>query len=198
MSVEIQRVEDGQLRHYVVGREHDTDEPLTETVNVAGTDHPRTGHPTEVFDADEATDVFFHYFHDSGTVPDGYVLRYPRPVVGTATGKKLGSSCEGTEAHDGGGTGGIPPINAPPHGRDRCPDRCGDGAFTPAARVKLSQLEQVTWHRIAPGQTSTAPLKGKRDRGARPFPNAAPRARARDLASDRDACSTIRPCADSR
>ncbi|MEK6345745.1 MAG: hypothetical protein V4737_18195 [Curtobacterium sp.] len=74
MSVEIQRVEDGQLRHYVVGREHDVDEPLTETVNVAGTDHPV--HPTEVFDADEATDVFFHYFHDSGTVPDGYVLRY--------------------------------------------------------------------------------------------------------------------------
>ena len=39
MSVELQRVEDGQLRHYVVGRPHDLGEPLTETVNVAGTDH---------------------------------------------------------------------------------------------------------------------------------------------------------------
>lgn len=74
MSVEIQRVEDGELRHDVVGRQHDVDEPLTETVNVAGTDHPV--HPAEVFDADEATNVFFHYFQDSGTVPDGYVLRY--------------------------------------------------------------------------------------------------------------------------
>lgn len=74
MSVEIQRVEDGELRHYVVGREHDTDEPLTETVNVVGTDHPV--HPAEVFDADEATEIFFHYLGDSGTVPDGYVLRY--------------------------------------------------------------------------------------------------------------------------
>ncbi|WP_058724129.1 hypothetical protein [Curtobacterium luteum] len=74
MSVEIQRVEDGELRHYVVGRQHDVDEPLTETVNVAGTDHPV--HPAEVFDADEATNVFLHYFQDSGTVPDGYVLRH--------------------------------------------------------------------------------------------------------------------------
>lgn len=74
MSVEMQRVENGELRHYVVGRPHDLDEPLTETVNVAGTDHPV--HPAEVFDADEATDIFFHYFGDSGTVPDGYVLRY--------------------------------------------------------------------------------------------------------------------------
>uniref|UniRef100_A0A942Y9M9 Uncharacterized protein n=1 Tax=Neobacillus citreus TaxID=2833578 RepID=A0A942Y9M9_9BACI len=42
MSVEMQRVENGELRHYVVGRPHDLDEPLTETVNVAGTDHPCT------------------------------------------------------------------------------------------------------------------------------------------------------------
>lgn len=74
MSIEIQRVENGELRHYVVGREHDLDEPLTETVNVAGTDHPV--HTAEVFDADEATEIFFHYFGDSGTVPDGYVLRH--------------------------------------------------------------------------------------------------------------------------
>ena len=74
MSVEIQRVENGELRHYVVGRPHDLDDPLTESVNVAGTDHPV--HPREVFDADKATDIFFHYFGDSGTVPDGYVLRY--------------------------------------------------------------------------------------------------------------------------
>ncbi|MGG7308731.1 hypothetical protein ACQXVK_16230 [Curtobacterium sp. AB451] len=74
MSIEIQRVENGELRHYVVGREHDVDEPLTETVNVAGTDH--RVHPAEVFDADEATEIFFHYFGDSGTVPDGYALRY--------------------------------------------------------------------------------------------------------------------------
>jgi len=73
MSVELQRVEDGELRHWVVGRPHDLGEPLTEAVNVAGTDH--AVHPAEVFDADEATDLFFHYFGDSGTVPDGYVLR---------------------------------------------------------------------------------------------------------------------------
>jgi hypothetical protein len=73
MSVELQRVEDGELRHWVVGRPHDLGEPLTEAVNVAGTDH--AVHPAEVFDADEATDLFFHYVGDSGTVPDGYVLR---------------------------------------------------------------------------------------------------------------------------
>ena len=73
MSVEIQRTENGELRHYVVGRPHDVDDPLTETVHVAGIDHPV--HPAEVFGADEATDIFFHYFGDSGTVPDGYVLR---------------------------------------------------------------------------------------------------------------------------
>lgn len=33
-------------------------------------------HPAEIVDADDATDIFFHYFGDSGTVPDGYVLRY--------------------------------------------------------------------------------------------------------------------------
>lgn len=74
MSVEIQRVENGELCHYVVGRAHDVDEPLTEVVHIAGTDHQV--YPAEVFDADEATEVFFHYFGDSGTVPDGYVLRY--------------------------------------------------------------------------------------------------------------------------
>jgi hypothetical protein len=73
LVVVARRVEDGQLRHYVVGRPHDLTEPLTEAVNVAGTDH--AVHPAEVFDADEATDLFFHYFGDSGTVPDGYVLR---------------------------------------------------------------------------------------------------------------------------
>ena len=73
MSVEIQCVENGELRHYVVGRPHDLGEALTDVVNVAGADHPV--HPAEVFDADEATEIFFHYFGDSGTVPDGYVLR---------------------------------------------------------------------------------------------------------------------------
>jgi hypothetical protein len=28
-----------------------------------------------VVEADEATDLFFHYITDSATVPDGYVLR---------------------------------------------------------------------------------------------------------------------------
>jgi len=43
------------------------------SVDVVGTDHPV--HLAEIFDADEATDIFFHHLGDSGTVPDGYVLR---------------------------------------------------------------------------------------------------------------------------
>lgn len=31
--------------------------------------------PRLKFDADEATELFFHYYEHRGTVPDGYVLR---------------------------------------------------------------------------------------------------------------------------
>ncbi|MFZ7089157.1 hypothetical protein [Curtobacterium sp. RRHDQ10] len=73
MAVDLQILEDGRLRHFVVGRPHDLGEPLTEQVRVAGHDHDV--HPAEVFDADEATVLFSHYFEHPGTVPDGYVLR---------------------------------------------------------------------------------------------------------------------------
>lgn len=74
MAVDLQITEDGVMRHFVVGRSHDVDEPLTEQVRVAGHDH--AVHPAEVFDADEAAVVFEHYRQHRGTVPDGYVLRY--------------------------------------------------------------------------------------------------------------------------
>lgn len=73
MSVDLQVVDGGQMRHFIVGRDHDIDEPLTDSVTVAGTEHAR--HPAEVFDADEATELFFHYYEHRGTIPDGYVLR---------------------------------------------------------------------------------------------------------------------------
>jgi hypothetical protein len=47
-------------------------EPLSEILDVQDAHEPR--HPSELFDADEAARIFFHYFQHR-TVPDGYTLR---------------------------------------------------------------------------------------------------------------------------
>ena len=73
MSVELRRREDdGEYRFYIVGREHDLAEPLTETIDVQDAHEPR--HPAELFTADEAAPVFMHYVEHQ-TVPDGHTLR---------------------------------------------------------------------------------------------------------------------------
>jgi hypothetical protein len=73
MSVELRRREDdGEYRFYVVGRDHDLAEPLTETIDVQAAHEPR--HPSELFTADQAAPVFMHYVEHQ-TVPDGYTLR---------------------------------------------------------------------------------------------------------------------------
>ena len=72
MGVELRRLEGGQLRFYVVGRAHGLDEPLTETLDVQEAHEPR--HPAELFTADQAAPVFFHYFQHR-TIPHGYTLR---------------------------------------------------------------------------------------------------------------------------
>jgi hypothetical protein len=73
MGVELRRREDdGEYRFYVVGREHDLDEPLTEILDVQDAHEPR--HRAELFTADEAAAVFDHYrIHQ--TVPESYTLR---------------------------------------------------------------------------------------------------------------------------
>jgi hypothetical protein len=73
MSVELRRREgDGEYRFYIVGRDHDLSEPLTETIDVQAAHEPR--HPAELFIADQAAPVFIHYVEHQ-TVPDGYTLR---------------------------------------------------------------------------------------------------------------------------
>lgn len=73
MSVELRRREDdGEYRFYIVGRDHDLSEPLTETIDVQAAHEPR--HRAELFTADQAASVFMHYVEHQ-TVPDGYTLR---------------------------------------------------------------------------------------------------------------------------
>jgi len=73
MSVELRRLEDdGEYRFYIVGRDHELGEPLTETIDVQAAHEPR--HPAELFTADQAAPVFMHYVEHQ-TVPDGYTLR---------------------------------------------------------------------------------------------------------------------------
>jgi hypothetical protein len=73
MSVELRRREDdGEFRFYIVGRDHDLAEPLTETIDVQAAHEPR--HPSELFTADQAAPVFMHHVEHQ-TVPDGYTLR---------------------------------------------------------------------------------------------------------------------------
>ncbi|AOX66251.1 hypothetical protein BJK06_11225 [Curtobacterium sp. BH-2-1-1] len=73
MSVEFRRLEDdGEYRFFVVGRDHDLTEPVTETIDVQAAHEPR--HPAELFTADHAAPVFVHYVEHQ-TVPEGYTLR---------------------------------------------------------------------------------------------------------------------------
>ncbi|WIE67856.1 hypothetical protein [Curtobacterium sp. MCLR17_054] len=73
ISVKLRRREDdGEYRFYIVGRDHDLTEPLTETIDVQVAHEPR--HPAELFTADQAAPVFMHYVEHQ-TVPDGYTLR---------------------------------------------------------------------------------------------------------------------------
>jgi hypothetical protein len=73
MGVELRRADaDGEVRFYVVGRDHGLSEPLTEILDVQAAHEPR--HPAELFDADEAAAIFYHYFQHR-TVPEGYTLR---------------------------------------------------------------------------------------------------------------------------
>lgn len=73
MSVELRRREDdGEYRFYIVGRDHDLSEQLTETIDVQDAHEPR--HPAELFTADEAAPVFVHYVEHQ-SIPDEYTLR---------------------------------------------------------------------------------------------------------------------------
>lgn len=73
VSVELRRREDdGEYRFYVVGRDHDLAEPLTDAIDVQDAHEPR--HPAELFTADEAAPVFVHYVEQQ-KIPDGYALR---------------------------------------------------------------------------------------------------------------------------
>lgn len=76
MTIEWHKVDDdGQDRHYIVGRGGDhSGEP---SVDIPFFDGNRTAtvYPDEVFAADEATDIFFHYY-ETGRIPHGYELRW--------------------------------------------------------------------------------------------------------------------------
>lgn len=76
MTIEWHKVDDdGQDRHYIVGRGGDhSGEP---SVDIPFFDGNRTAtvYPDEVFVADEATDIFFHYY-ETGRIPHGYELRW--------------------------------------------------------------------------------------------------------------------------
>lgn len=73
MSVELRRREDDSVyRFFVVGRDHDLSEQLTQTIDVQDAREPR--HPAELFTADEAAPVFVHYVQQR-SIPVGYTLR---------------------------------------------------------------------------------------------------------------------------
>jgi hypothetical protein len=77
------RDDDGVERLYTLGHENShTGEPGT-TIDLFGGARNTKVFADEVFPADEAGDVFFHYFQ-TGTVPDAYGLRelnltWPKP-----------------------------------------------------------------------------------------------------------------------
>jgi len=67
--------DDGQDRHYIVGRGGDhSGEPTAEIPYFDGK-YTATVYPDEVFALDEATDIFFHYY-ETGEIPSGYELRW--------------------------------------------------------------------------------------------------------------------------
>lgn len=85
MTIECHKVDDdGQDRHYIVGRGGDHSDPPTVTIPYFGGRASATVYPDEVFALDEATDIFFHYY-ETGEVPDRYRLRcydltWPQPT----------------------------------------------------------------------------------------------------------------------
>ncbi|HXR45602.1 MAG TPA: hypothetical protein VN759_12375 [Pseudolysinimonas sp.] len=94
MVIELRRREaDGDLHQYAVGRGED--EPGESVVTWASNDparpHRLTVPSAEVFGADEAAEVYWHYYQQVGTVPEFYRLR---PVTGcpSETGSASGRS----------------------------------------------------------------------------------------------------------
>lgn len=84
MTIEWHRVDDdGQDRHYIVGRGGDhSGEPDVEIPFFNGT-RTATVYPDEVFALDEATDTFFSYY-ETETLPPSYATRlfdlaWPKP-----------------------------------------------------------------------------------------------------------------------
>lgn len=76
MTIECHKVDDdGQDRHYIVGRGGDHSDPPTVTIPYFEGTASATVYPDEVFALDEATDIFFHYY-ETGEVPDRYRLRW--------------------------------------------------------------------------------------------------------------------------
>lgn len=73
MTVEVRTVADGMVRHEVIGRSDGIArrEP-TESISVGGYEH--SVYPNEVFDANEAGDLFVSYY-ETGDVPKSYVKR---------------------------------------------------------------------------------------------------------------------------
>lgn len=73
MTVEVKRLEtDGEYHQYVLGRPgDDTGEP---DVRIPIAENGEDVRPSEVFTADTATPIFYHYFR-TNTVPDGLTLR---------------------------------------------------------------------------------------------------------------------------
>lgn len=73
MSIEIKRLEsDGEYRQYAVGRPED--DPAAPDVMIPFAENTLLVRPSEVFDADEAARIYYHYFQ-TNTVPDGLTLR---------------------------------------------------------------------------------------------------------------------------
>lgn len=85
MTIEWHKVDDdGQDRHYIVGRGGDHSDPPTVEIPYFEGKASATVYPDEVFALDEATDIFFHYY-ETGAVPDRYRLRWydltwPKPT----------------------------------------------------------------------------------------------------------------------
>lgn len=76
MTIEWHKLDDdGEDRHYIVGRGGDHSGPPTVEIPFFAGTRSATVYPDEVFALDEATDIFFHYY-ETGEVPDRYHLRW--------------------------------------------------------------------------------------------------------------------------
>ncbi|WP_051989631.1 hypothetical protein [Gordonia soli] len=75
MTVEIRKpVEDQSDRLFTIGHPpaHCTTEPPAEVIRFG--EHTTPVYPNEIFVADKAAELFFHYYKNDD-IPDGYVLR---------------------------------------------------------------------------------------------------------------------------